>query len=200
MILRSTDTSPFGRKARIAAMHLGLMDRVRIVEASVSDPDDALRRDNPLGKMPALLLDDGRAVFDSPVILEVFDHAAGGGRIIPADWDARIAALTQQALGDGIMEAAILIVYEARYRPEAIRHEPWVAYQREKIERSLAALAAAPPDPRVVSVGTITIGCALGYRDFRKQVDWRALQPALIGWLDAFRAAAPAFDATVPPG
>src|SRR5689334_7765073 len=112
MILRTTETSPFGRKARLAALHLRLMDRIECVPASVDDPGDVIRRDNPLGKMPALVLDDGRVVYDSRVILETFDHMAGGGRILPTDWDARLAALTQQALGDGLMDAALLMVYE----------------------------------------------------------------------------------------
>src|SRR5436190_434865 len=132
MILRTTATSPFGRKTLIAARYLNLMDRITVSPASVDDPEDVLRRDNPLGKMPALILDDGRAVFDSRVILETLDHVAGGGRILPTEWNARLAALTQQALGDGLMDAALLMVYEGRYRPEATRDESWVARQRGK--------------------------------------------------------------------
>jgi glutathione S-transferase len=196
MILRTTDTSPFGRKARLAAMHLGLMDRIEVVPAEASDPNDVLRRDNPLGKIPALVLDDGRRVYDSRVILETFDHLAGGGVILPREWDARLACLTQQALADGIMDAAILIVYEARHRPQALHHKPWLDYQLGKVERGLAALAAHAPDPHEVTVGTIATACMLGYIDWRRQTDWRTSHPALVGWLEAFRAAASAFDAT----
>jgi glutathione S-transferase len=198
MILRTTNTSPFGRKTTIAALHLKLDDRIRFVPASVEDPADVLRRDNPLGKMPVLILDDGRAVYDSRVIVETLDHLAGGGKIIPADWDARLSCLTGQALADGIMDAALLVIYEARYRPEPIRHAPWVAYQLGKIERGLAALVAAPPPPDQINAGAIATACALGYLDFRKQLDWRKDFPSLIGWLDAFRAATPLFDATTP--
>jgi hypothetical protein len=200
MILRTTDTSPFGRKPRMAALHLGLMDQIQILPADAMEADSDLRRENPLGKMPALTLADGRHLFDSRVILEHFDHLAGGGRIIPGDWDARMAALTAQALADGVMDAAVLVVYEGRYRPAELHHEPWLAYQRGKIERGLAQLALAPPDPAQVNVGTIATACMLGYLDWRKQVDWRATTPSLINWLDAFRAACPAFDATAASG
>lgn len=199
MLLRTSLTSPFGRKARMAALYLGLMDRIRIETADPLNPDDPIRRDNPLGKIPALIPDGGAAIYDSRVILEYLDHLAGGGKIIPRDMDARIQCLTMQALGDGIMDAAILIVYEARHRPEAIHHKPWLDYQRGKVERSLAAFAAAPPDPENLNAGTIALACALGYIDWRKQVDWRALQPSLVAWLDTLRTAHPAFEATHPP-
>jgi glutathione S-transferase len=199
MILRTSMSSPFGRKVRIAATHLGLMGKIQIENAEATNPDDPLRKDNPLGKMPAMTLEDGRKVYDSRVILECLDHLAGGGRIMPADWDARLAALTLQALSDGIMDAGILIVYEGRHRPKEIHHKPWLDYQLGKAERGLAALAANPPDPKSVNVGTIATACALGYFDWRKQSDWRRNHPSLVKWLDAFRAATPAFDATIPP-
>lgn len=199
MLLRATLTSPFGRKTRLAALRLGLADRIKVVDADPMNPDDPLRRDNPLGKIPALILNSGQAIFDSRVILEYLDHLAGGNKIIPADFDARIKALTMQALCDGIMDAAILVVYEGRHRPAEIHHKPWLDYQRGKIERGLAALATNPPDPQSFDVGTITAACALGYIDWRRQVDWRALQPSLVTWFDAFRANVPEFDKTAAP-
>ena len=167
MILRTSITSPFGRKVRLAATHLGLIDRMRIEPAEATNPDDMLRKDNPLGKMPVLTLDDGRKVYDSRVILDCLDHLAGGDKILPADWDARLAALTLQALADGVMDAAILIVYEGRHRPKELHHKPWLDYQLGKAERGLAALAANPPDTGRVTVGTIATACALGYIDWR---------------------------------
>lgn len=199
MLLRATLTSPFGRKTRLAALRLGLADRMTVVDADPMNPADPLRRDNPLGKIPALILNSGQAIFDSRVILEYLDNLAGGNKIIPADFDERIKALTMQALCDGIMDAAILVVYEGRHRPAEIHHKPWLDYQRGKIERGLAALAADPPDPKSFDVGTITAACALGYIDWRKQVDWRALQPSLVTWLDTFRANFPEFDKTAAP-
>jgi glutathione S-transferase len=196
MILRTTLTSPFVRKALIAARHLGLMNRLEIVPSNPMQPDDELRRVNPLGKMPALILDDGRQIYDSCVILEYFDHLAGGNRILPRDFEARIAALTLQALADGIMDAALLVVYEGRYRPESLHHEPWLAYQRGKIERGLDALEAAPPDAAQVTVGTIATACMFGYLDWRKQVDWRRRNPPLVAWLELFTRTCPAVEAT----
>ncbi len=111
------------------------------------DPADVLRRDNPLGKIPTLVTDDGSAVFDSRVILEYLDHVAGGDRLIPAKWPARLEAITMQALCDGVMDASILIVYEARHRPAELHHQPWLEYQRGKIVRGLTAFAKQPADP-----------------------------------------------------
>jgi glutathione S-transferase len=199
MLLRSSPLSPFARKVRMAILHLGLSEEVKIVTADPMNPGDVLRQDNPLGKLPVLVTEDGRAIYDSRVILEFLDHRAGGGIIIPDDWPARLDRLTLQALCDGIMDAGILIVYEARHRPPAIHHQPWLDYQRGKAVRGLAALAKSPPDPARFDVGTVAAACALGYLDLRRQVAWRSEFSGLVSWLEAFRAGHPEFDATVPP-
>lgn len=199
MLLRSASASPFARKVRMAIMHLGFADKVETVATDTSNPDDRLRQENPLGKLPVLVTEDGRAIYDSPVILEYLDHRAGGGIIIPDGWPARLDSLTMQAMCDGIMDASLLIVYEARHRPPAIHHQPWVDYQRAKVVRGLTALAKAPPDPARFEIGAVAAACALGYLDLRKQVTWREEFPALVSWLDAFRASHPEFDATRPP-
>jgi len=111
MILRTTNSSPFGRKPIMAARYLSLMDRIKVEPSDPMDPQDVLRRDNPLGKMPVLILEDGRSIFDSRVILEYFDMLAGGGRIIPASGEERFDVLTLQALADGMSDAGLLIVY-----------------------------------------------------------------------------------------
>jgi glutathione S-transferase len=196
VLLRVTPLSPFGRKVRMAISRLGLWDRIEAVKADPMDAADPLRRDNPLGKIPTLVTDDGKPVFDSAVILEYLDHVAGGGKLIPAAWPERIDTLTLQAMCDGVMDACILIVYEARHRPAALHHEPWLDYQRGKVVRGLASFAKQPPDAARFDVGTITGACMLGYLDFRKQVDWRPEFPVLVGWLDQFRARHPEFDAT----
>ena len=198
MLLRATPMSPFGRKVRMAISRLGLWDRIEMVKADPQDPDDVLRRDNPLGKIPTLITDDDKAVYDSRVILEYLDHVAGGGKLIPTAWPARVETLTLQAMADGVMDACILIVYEGRHRPEALHHPPWLDYQRGKVVRGLTAFAKYPADPARFDVGTITAACMLGYLDLRKQVDWRPEFPALVGWLDQFRARHPEFDATAP--
>ncbi len=107
MTLRSVDPSPFGRKVRLAAAVLGLTDQITIEPADAMNVDDSIRRQNPLGKIPALILDDGRALFDSRVIIEYLDTVAGGGRVIPAEIDARFQALCTAALADGILDAGI---------------------------------------------------------------------------------------------
>jgi glutathione S-transferase len=195
MILRSSPPSPFGRKVRIALLHLGLADRVDIVAADTSSETDTIRRQNPLGKIPTLITESGKALYDSPVILEYLDHLAGGDQIIPSDPDSRFAALTLQALADGILDASILRVYERRYRAEDKVVESWLAYQAGKVERALTALEALPPGTHV-DVGTITLACALGYQDLRFAGIWRGIYPRLVGWLDAFAAAVPAFEQT----
>ena len=127
MILRSLPASPFGRKCKMSALVLGLMDRIDIVAADPRDPQDSLRQQNPLGKIPTLITDDGLELFDSPVICEYLDWLAGGGNLFP-DGEARWSALRLQALGDGILDAAVLQVYEGRYRPEEMWYTPWLGY------------------------------------------------------------------------
>jgi glutathione S-transferase len=199
MILRSSPASPFGRKVRIAAIVLGLDSRITVEAADTVDPADTVRRQNPLGKIPALVLEDGLVLFDSRVILDYLDHLAGGGRIIPTEPTARFVALRLQALADGILDASILRVYEGRWRDPA-KHEPkWVEHQAGKVARSLAALEAAPPTLATPpDVGQITVACALAYQDFRFQGTWRKDHPRLVKYLDEFAAAVPAFAATSP--
>ena len=199
MTLRSSPSSPFVRKIRIAASVLGLEKDIKAEPAETTSPSDTVRQQNPLGKIPTLVLEDGSTLFDSRVILEYLDHRAGGGRIIPKDASARFAALRLQALADGILDASILQVYEGRWRP-AERHEPkWVEHQAGKIARGLAALEAAPPGlGSPPDVGQITVACALGYRDFRFGEGWRKDHPRLVAWLDGFAAKVPAYAATKP--
>ena len=196
MILRTAPPSPFGRKVRLAAEILGLADRIEVVRADTMDADDPLRRENPLGKIPTLVLDDGSCLYDSRVICEWLDRQAGGGRLFPSG-DARFPALRLQALADGIMEAGVLQVYERRFRPEDKHHQPWLDHQREKVERALAFLEADPPAfDGAPHIGHLTLACALGYLDFRFDGRWRGGHPNLVAWLDAFGAAVPGFAAT----
>src|SRR3954449_12173810 len=111
MILRSTPPSPFGRKVRLAAGVLGFSKDIKVEAADPNDINDSIRQQNPLGKIPTLVLEDGTTLFDSRVILEYFDHLAGGGRIIPREPRARFDALRLQALCDGALDASVLIVY-----------------------------------------------------------------------------------------
>ena len=198
-VLRSTLTSPFGRKAHMAAEVLGMMDRITLVPANPQDEADTLRQQNPLGKMPCLIAADGSAIYDSGVIIEYLDQLAGGAKLLPAGGLARIKALTLARLADGITEAAILVIYEGRFRDPGTQSERWLSYQRGKILRALAAFEAAPPDPAKTDIVAIGLACALGYLDWRKPVEWRADHPRLVKWLADFAQREPAFERTRRP-
>ncbi len=201
MILRNAPPSPFARKVRIAASVLGLADQIELVAVDLNDPADTIRVQNPLGKIPALVLNDGTVYYDSCVIVEYLDHIAGGGHIVPRDTKARFAALRLQALCDGMLDASVLIVYESRYRPADMQVQSWIDRQADKVARGLAALEAAPPalDSKIEplpNVGQITLACLLGYRDLRFAGTWRKDHPRLVAWLEQFAAQVPAFAET----
>lgn len=197
MILRSSPASPFVRKVRIAASLLGLADKIDVRDTDLNDAADTIRVQNPLGKIPALILEDGTVYYDSRVILEYLDHLAGGGRIIPREPRARFETLRLQALCDGILDASVLIVYETRYRSAEQRSQTWLDRQAGKVARGLAALEAAPPSfGATPDVGQIALACVLGYRDLRFDGSWRKEYPRLLAFHDQFAASVPAFGQT----
>ena len=198
-VLRTTLTSPFGRKARMAADVLGLRDRVTVVHADVADENDTLRQQNPLGKIPCLVRADGTTVYDSGVILECLQEAAGTDRLMPARGPDRIRKFTMARLADGIIDAGALIIYEGRYHETGAQSERWVALQRGKIVRALAAFERDPPDPRKSDAVAIGLACALEFLDRRKAVEWRPTHPRLVAFLDAFAKNEPAYERTNPP-
>jgi len=197
MKLRSSPSSPFGRKVKLSAMILGVIDKIEVTRSNTQDPADPITTENPLGKIPALVLDDGTCLYDSRVICEYLDGLAGGGKLFPAG-EARWQALTVQALCDGILDAAILQVYEGRFRPDEKRHEPWVERQQDKVTRALDWLEANTPATGSANIGDICLACVLGYLDFRFGDGWRTGRPNLVAWLDAFAAANPAYAETMP--
>ncbi|WP_430473347.1 glutathione S-transferase family protein [Thalassospira lucentensis] len=197
MILRSSGPSPFGRKVKIVAKMLGIYDQLTVEMSNTNDPEDSLRIQNPLGKIPILILDGDRKIFDSRVICEYLDAQVDGISLHPTEGDARWEALTLQALGDGIVDASILQVYEVRMRPEEKRYADWMSYQSDKVKRALDQISVTPPSlDGDLTIGHVAIACALGYLDLRFDGAWRATYPTLVAWLDAFRARVPAFDAT----
>jgi glutathione S-transferase len=202
MILRFSPSSPFVRKVRIASALLGFDSEITLERADTTDPNDSLRKTNPLGKIPVLTIEDGSALYDSRVILDYLDERAGGGKIVPRQGAQRLAALRLQALCDGVLDASILTVYEGRFRKPEMHEPKWLDLQAGKIARALAVLEAAPPPfdaaPALPDVGQITLACALGYRDFRFAGSWRSDHPRLVAWLDTFAARVPAFAATKP--
>jgi glutathione S-transferase len=200
MKLYHSPASPFVRKARIAAAVLGLDKRIELVAADTSNPFDAIRVKNPLGKIPVLELDDGACIYGSSVISAYLDDLAGGGKLIPRDLKPRYEALTLESLADGIAEASILQIYEKRMRAENEYSASWVAHQSDKVLRGLAHFESSPP-PRdfndgVPRIDQIMLACALGYLDLRFEGAWRSDHPKLVAWLDAFATAVPSFAAT----
>ena len=201
MQLRSSPSSPFGRKVKMASYILGFDDQVTPVLTDTLDPNGSICEVNPLGKIPALE-DDGTTLYDSRVIMEYLDAKAGGGKIIPASGPARYEVLTHAALMDGILDAAILVIYERRMRPEDKYVESVVERQRGKIIRGLEAIAAKNPsysNGAMPDIGEIGLACVLDYLDFRKQVNWRDHAPNLASWLADFAAAVPGYEDSMPP-
>lgn len=178
---------------------LGLKDRVEVVPADTLDESDTLRQQNPLGKLPCLLLADGTAIYDSRVIIEFFQEQVGSERLLPARGLARYRTLTRAVLADGITDAALLMVYEGRFRDPAIHSERWLKHQRDKIARALKTFENAPPASDRTDLVSIGLCCALGYLDWRKPVAWREDHPRLVEWLDAFTAHEPAVARTRAP-
>ena len=199
MKLRHSPTSPYVRKVNVAAMELGLDARIERVVTNTQNPASDHGQDNPLGKVPALITDEGERLYDSPVICEYLDALNTAPKLFPPPGQARWQALRLQALADGILDAAILRMLEVKRRPEPLRWAAWATVQSGKVTKALdqlereAELLAGP-----LTIGQIAVGCTLGYLDFRQpELDWRASRPALAAWSEGF-AARPSMQATQP--
>lgn len=200
MRLYFSPTSPYVRKVMVLLHETGQMAEVELVSGSGSpiDPGTAPLEANPLGKVPALERAEGPALYDSRVICQYLDARAGAG-LYPEGarrWDT----LTVEATGDGILDAALLMVYEGRLRPEELRFAPWVEGQWAKVARALDVLETRwmPHLEGPLDAGQIAVGCALGYLDFRHDArGWRNGRPHLAAWAAGF-AARPSMMATVP--
>jgi len=191
--LRTTLTSPFGRKARLAAEVLGLADRVQIVNADVYDDQDSIRRQNPLGKMPCLVTADGTAVYDSSVIVDFLQYVSGTEKLYPASGAERFRKLTRAKLADGIIDAGALVAYEGRWHEASQVSAPWLEYQLGKIRRALDSFEADTPDVATNDIVTVCLACALEFLERRKPLDWKAGHPKLVDWLAAYAAREPAY-------
>ncbi len=182
--------SPFVRKVRVLAAETGLASRIELVQSVFTpvSPDTDLFASNPLGKIPTLMLDDGTALFDSRVICEYLDTLHEGPKMFPPEGEARWAALTRHALGDGILDAAVGTRYELALREPSRQWPEWIENQRQKYRRSLDALEAeAASLDGALDIGVITAACALGYLDFRYPDEgWRDTRPGLARWYASF--------------
>jgi glutathione S-transferase len=194
-------TSPFVRKCLVAAHELGLRERLELLPAAAHpiDRNRTIVAHNPLGQVPTLITDDGIVLYDSRVICEYL-NALGDGRLIPPKGPARWSVLVEQSLADGIMDAAVLARYETAVRPENLRWNDWTAGQLDKVTCGLAELERhARGFGDRVDVGTIAVGCALGYLDFRfASLAWREKCPDTSAWFERF-GALDSMAATRPP-
>ena len=199
MKLMPSTTSPYVRKVEVLLHECGLFDQVTFIPGSGTPlaPNDETTRVNPLGKVPALLLDDGPAIYDSRVICRYLDDISGG-HFYP---ETRLyEVLTLEATGEGIIDAALLMAYEWRLRPEEKRFDDWVEGQWSKIDRAIDVL-----DDRWMShlhgnvtMGQISVACALGYLDLRNaDRNWRQGRVSLAAWHETI-AKRDSMLATVP--
>jgi len=192
--------SPYVRKVMVVAIETGQEDELELTPRKISPvaPAGEVNRDNPLGKVPCLVIDHGQALFDSRVICEYLDSRHDRPKLFPAG-PARWTALRRQAQADGMLDAGILARYETVLRPEERRWPDWIAGQKAKITRGLDVLEGeAESFGETVDIGTIAVGCALGWLDFRYAADdWRAGRPRLAAWSERF-ASRPSMTATVP--
>ena len=189
MKLRWAPGSPFVRKVMVTAIETGLEDRIEIIETSYADPDSDIVRANSLGKVPALILDDGTVLANSPVICAYLDSLQDGEKLIPADGKARWQVLHLEGLADGLCESAIAVVRE-NVRPD---EKQWTIFrdrQWSKAERTMGWLNnhAKTLEGRL-TIGHVALGCAIGWTIFRlsdRFGDWHTRWPNVAEWFAAF--------------
>lgn len=202
MKLHSAAPSPFVRKVRIAALELGLFDRIKIIDTMVAPgkTDEAYGQSvNPLRKIPALELDDGSVIVDSQLICEYLDSLEGNHRLIPAVGDARWNVLSGSAVANGMMDAAVLLRYETFLRPEEKRWDQWIDEQWVKINNGLGWFNKRLPESET-SIEGIALACALGYLDFRSpDFNWRSDYGRVAMWHDS-ASSRDAYALTNPEG
>lgn len=192
-------TSPYARKVLMLLWETGLIEKVELEIAAPWNVDTSVPKDNPLGKIPVLILVDGTQLYDSRVICEYFDALHGKEKLFPQSGMARWTALRRQALGDGIMDAAAAAYVETVFHDEEKRSVDWDRRQRSKIERALAALEMEAGDLSAnFTIGHLAILSALGYLDLRfADIGWRNGRPELKAWFER-ESARRSFRETIP--
>ena len=202
MKLLGSVPSPYTRKVRIVLAEKKIDCDFEIVD--VNPPENPVNAHNPLGKVPAVLLDDGTALYDSRVIVEFLDNVSPISRLIPDDNRERVAVRRWEALADGALDAGLLIRYES-LRPKKERNQAWAEKQSGKLKRGLAAIAAELGDRPWChgdrySLADIAVGCCLGWVEFRKPggIEWRGEYANLARHYDKLMER-PAFADTAPP-
>lgn len=190
MRLYNNRPSPYGRKVLVVAHEKQLLDRIEVIRLDPwSDPPELVAA-TPLGKVPALITDDGTLITKSALIAEYFDAIGPGAKLLDAD---RLSTLRRTALAQGLIDAAFALVIERR-RPVDRQWEAWSLRQEQAIERTLMKTTA----PDSFDLAGITLACGLAYLDFRlMEIAWRSFRPDLAGWLDEV-AQRPSMRATKP--
>jgi glutathione S-transferase len=183
MKLTFSPASPFARKVRIAAIELGLIDKIEFVPTTVAPgtPNDEYSRVTPVKKLPVLILDNGEVILDSYVIVEYLDELAGGGKLIPASGPARWKVKSDHSLLQGMLDSMLLCRYENMVRPEGSR---WKAWSDDHWNRAWMGMARFEARDDVLSgplsIAQIALVCVLGYADFRfADCGWRKACPKL---------------------
>jgi glutathione S-transferase len=199
MRLRHSGASPFVRKVLVFAHETGLRERIDIVPTDVWAADNEIFLDTPLGKVPVMVTVDG--TFNGSILCcEYLDSLHAGPRLIPNEPARRWPVLQRHALADGILEAAVAHVIEQTRRPAAFVYPGMLDRQRDRIRRTLDVIEADCGACRAVDLAAVTLGCALGFLDFRHgAVQWRVGRPKLTDWYTAF-AQRPSMQATWPSG
>ena len=197
MKLYSSAPSPFGRKVKITAHLTGLFDQIEVVNIDGNDPQSAALNPNPLNKIPALELDSGQLIVDSKVICEYLIKQSGRLELLPEH--LRVDLLSRAALADGITEAALLIVYERRFREESQINTDWLTRQNQKVlgglqwfTDNLTEIVATP------TIDQVGLAVTLGYLDFRFSGEWRTRFTDLALWLTQFQQMVPGYQLTDP--
>ncbi len=201
MTLHWSPRSPYVRKVMIAATELGLQEHIRIVRTVTggTTPHLELMKINPLGKIPTLELPDGTVLYDSSVILEYLDTLHEGPKLFPAAWPERMVAVRRHALGQGMLDAALLLLGEG-FRPSERQSEPHKELWLLKLRASVSALEreAEALGSSGFTVGHLAIGVALAYLDFRfEHLRWRDGHEKLAAWHATFNAR-PSVQANLP--
>lgn len=197
MKLYSSAPSPFGRKVKITAHLTGLFDQIEVVNIDGNDPQSAALNPNPLNKIPALELDSGQLIVDSKVICEYLIKQSGRLELLPEH--LRVDLLSRAALADGITEAALLMVYERRFREQSQINTDWLTRQNQKVlgglqwfTDNLTEIVATP------TIDQVGLAVTLGYLDFRFSGEWRTRFTDLALWLTQFQQMVPGYQLTDP--
>jgi len=189
MKLRFSPSSPFARKVVVAALERGLEGRFEKIMTDPSSEDSGLRDVNPLGKIPALELDDGRVIIESSLICEYLDGLHDGPKLFPED-DTRLDTLRRMALADGMTGAGVLLRTETQRRPAELLWQPFVERQKKAIFSTLSRLeteAEAFTAGDDLTIADIALGCCLGWFDLRfPDLHWRTDNPAIADWFEDF--------------